>query len=63
MKSIVYYVKNETRTFKEYPFNEVDSLILSSISYYDFKDDVSKFKALIGRIRNSRITYIVYCFI
>lgn len=40
MRSVVYYSKKETRSFKEYPFNNVDSLILSILSYYDFQDDV-----------------------
>ena len=40
MKSVVYYAKNEKRSFKEYPFNNVDSLIFSILSYYDFQDDV-----------------------
>ena len=40
MKSVVYYAKSETRSFKEFPFNNVDSLILSIFSYYDFKDDI-----------------------
>lgn len=38
MRSIVYYAKKETRTFKEFPFNNVDSLIFSILSYYDFDD-------------------------
>lgn len=38
MRSVVYYAKKETRTFKEFPFNNVDSLIFSILSYYDFDD-------------------------
>ena len=40
MKNIINYVKEEKRSFKEFPFNDVDSLILSAFAYYDFKDDV-----------------------
>ena len=40
MKNIINYVKDEKRSFKEFPFNDVDSLVLSSFAYYDFKDDV-----------------------
>ena len=36
MKTIIDYAKEETRSFREFAFNDVDSLILSSISYYDF---------------------------
>ena len=38
MKSIVYYVKNETRSFKDHPITNVDSLVFSILSYYDFDD-------------------------
>ena len=40
MKSIINYAKEETRSFKEFPFNDVDSLILSSIAYLDLKGDI-----------------------
>ena len=35
MRSVVNYAKEETRSFKEFPFNNVDSLIFSIISYYE----------------------------
>ena len=38
MRSVVYYVKNETRSFKEHPLTNVDSLVFSILSYYDFDD-------------------------
>ena len=38
MKSIVYYAKKETRSFKEKPISNVDSLIFSILSYYEFDD-------------------------
>ena len=54
MKTIINYAKEETRTFKDYPFNDVDSLILSTISYYDLSSLVpnlfSKDKYLIKDI-------------
>ena len=40
MKSIVYYAKKETRSFKEYPLTNVDSLVFSILSYFEFKEDV-----------------------
>ena len=36
MKTIVNYAKDERRSFKEYPFNDADSLVLSTIAYFDF---------------------------
>lgn len=35
MNNIVSYIKEEKRTISEYPFNDVDSLILSTIAYFD----------------------------
>lgn len=37
MGSIVTYLQNEQRTFDEFPFNEVDSLVLSSVCYFNFE--------------------------
>lgn len=37
MGNIVTYLKDEQRTFDEAPLNEVDSLILSSVSYFNFE--------------------------
>ena len=50
MKNIVNYVKNEKRSFKEFPFNDVDSLVLSAFSYYDFKEDIPSLFS-IGKIK------------
>ena len=36
MNSIISYAKEETRSIKEFPFNDVDSLILSTLIYLDF---------------------------
>ena len=38
MRSVVYYTKKETRSFKEYPLTNVDSLVFSILSYYEFED-------------------------
>ena len=38
MRSIVYYSKNERRSFKEFPLTNVDSLVFSILAYYDFDD-------------------------
>ena len=40
MKSIINYAKEETRSFSEFEFNDVDSLILSTISYLDLSEVV-----------------------
>ena len=44
MKTIINYAKEETRSFKVFPFNDVDSLILSTLSYINFKDIVPSLK-------------------
>ncbi len=36
--NIIEYVETEWRTFEEYPFTEVDSLVLSQFSYLDLPD-------------------------
>lgn len=55
MKTIINYANDERRSFKEYPFNDVDSLILSTITYYDFGGIIptlfSKGKLLIKDIK------------
>ena len=40
MKTIINYSKEETRCFEEFPFNDVDSLILSTVSYFNFVGDI-----------------------
>ena len=32
-ETVIDYVKTEMRTFAEHPFHEVDSLVLSQLSY------------------------------
>ena len=64
MRSIVYYAKKESRSFEEFPFNNVDSLIFSILSYYDF-DNVpglfTKNKLLIKDINLKNIDkYVKY---
>ena len=44
MNSIISYAKEETRSIKEFPFNDVDSLILSTLIYLDFSKFVSPLK-------------------
>jgi Protein of unknown function (DUF2974). len=36
-KNIIDYVANNMQTFEECPFNNVDSLVLSQLSYYNFE--------------------------
>ena len=36
MDSIVTYIEREQRTFAESPFNPVDSLVFSSLCYFNF---------------------------
>ena len=40
MKTIINYAIDEKRSFREYPFNEVDSLVLSTIAYFNFDKDI-----------------------
>lgn len=40
-ENIIDYAKNENRGFDELPFNEIDALIFSVLSYCRFEDDVS----------------------
>src|SRR5574344_1470854 len=44
MQNIITYAKEETRSFKEFPFNDVDSLILSTLVYLDLNTLVPRFK-------------------
>ncbi len=45
MNIIDYIKKNKDKTFKELPFNEIDNLILSLLTYIDFTDIVPAFKS------------------
>lgn len=44
MNIIDYIKKNKDKTFKEYPFNEIDNLIFSLLTYIDFTKIVPAFK-------------------
>lgn len=59
MKNINYYLKNEKRSFREFPFNNVDSLIFSTIAYLNLNNVVpglfSKGKVYIRDISTSNI--------
>lgn len=37
MENIISYLRNQQHTFNEFPFNAVDSLIASTISYFNFE--------------------------
>lgn len=44
MNSIVEYIENyKDKTFSEYPFNEIDALVFSQLSYVDYSAIVCKF--------------------
>lgn|SRR5574344_340936 len=43
MQNIITYAKEETRSFKEFPFNDVDSLIFSTIVYLDLASCVPNY--------------------
>lgn len=45
MNIIDYIKKNKDKTFDEYPFNEIDNLIFSLLTYIDFTDIVPAFKS------------------
>jgi len=40
VKTIINYAKEEIRSFEEFAFNDVDSLILSTLSYYNYDGDI-----------------------
>lgn len=44
MNIIDYIKKNKDKTFKDYPFNEIDNLIFSLLTYIDFTKIVPAFK-------------------
>ena len=44
MNIIDYIKKNRDKTFREYPFNEIDNLIFSLLTYIDFTNIVPAFK-------------------
>ena len=44
MNIIDYIKKNKDKTFKDYPFNEIDNLIFSLLTYIDFNGIVPAFK-------------------
>ena len=44
MNVIDYIKKNKDQTFAEFPFNEIDNLIFSLLTYIDFTDVVPAFK-------------------
>ena len=48
MKNIVDYAQEELRTFDEMPFNDVDSLILSWLSYFRFPSCVPEVRSWSG---------------
>ena len=49
MGGIVDYVRNETRTFDELPFTEVDALVFAQLSYASVPDDMSRLRDLLDR--------------
>ena len=48
MKNIISYAKSETRSFANYPLNEVDFLIFSAISYYNLENIVPSLSSCNG---------------
>ena len=57
MNIIDYVKKNKEITFKEKPFNEIDNVIFSVLSYINFSDIVSKNKRNKITIENARNLY------
>lgn len=62
MKTILYYVKKfGNKSFNEYPFNEVDGLILSQISYMNLEaviptiDDTAKEISLLEVLKETKL--------
>lgn len=48
MENILTYVKDNMKTFDDEPFNEVDSIIFSWVSYLSFPAEFSKIRAFDG---------------
>ncbi len=48
-KTIVEYIESQMKTFEELPFNEVDSLIFSQMSYMNLDRVVSSFEDSLGQ--------------
>lgn len=42
MKNFLYYAKHFTKTFAESPFNDVDALVLSWVSYFSFPETLNE---------------------
>lgn len=42
MKNFLYYAKHFTKSFQEVPFNDVDALILSWVSYFTFPETLNE---------------------
>lgn len=45
MNIIQYIKKNKDKTFKDFPFNEIDNLIYSLLTYIDFTNVIPAFKS------------------
>ena len=64
MKNIINYVKEERRSFKEFPFNDIDSLVLSTLAYFNYDNDVpkvfSKDKILLKDLKPNYETYLKF---
>ncbi len=58
MKSIVFYTKKETRSFKEFPLTNVDSLVFSILSYFEFKDVPTLFSCGKKQIKDIDLTKV-----
>ena len=52
--TIIDYVKKENKSFKELPFNDVDSLILSALSYLDIASLLKNKKSITLKDLNKR---------
>ena len=48
MKNIIHYTQEMMDTFEQYPFNSVDSLILSSAAYIHFPDVIPEVETWTG---------------
>lgn len=69
MRNIINYVEEETRTFNELPFNEVDAAVFCQVSYFELEKFVPSlednthgifFKVLNNEARLSIITHDIF---
>lgn len=64
MKNIIDHIKEYGNlTLEEYPFNNVDSLILSQISYIKFENSTIDVESEVHLLKNLKMKLMIYVLI